>query len=868
MSDRERRDARSLLALAIAIVGAILVARLPRWADALAGSSVRPIVATLAGAPVVFALLLLVARAVCTRRGLRNRSTVLLLPAPSFNPSEEAVLRFASGLARTRRVVRGLLDAPASAVRVRLDADPKGRLRYTVELPTRARAALAAAAAAYGEVELREVPADEAPGPKPSKDREVVRAELVLERPSTEPLRATGLDPDPLAGFARALRGLTPGDGETVEVCVDLLPVTAAKRRRLHRRLLREARRRRPAGEAASQSLTDLFGGERDAPPPAELVGRRADRRALTDKLGSPEPLFTVQVLARVASPVPGRAKARLLALLAAFDAFAGENHWRVSGLRIPGVAFLGSDLPGRRARFDRRLTSGRFSPARRRLVTATEVAGLLKPPTARCPVPQVLRSAGAIPPPPDGLPTFAGQSDLLPLGRIETESGERLIGVPLADTFFSYMAGRSRWGKTETAIGQFLHLARSGHGCFFLDPHEDGLQKIKRHLTGEGVRERVIEINLARPDQRQLGWNLFAVKGRSEAQAQGQADAVVDAIASTMRWDEHNTRALNLTTQAAQGLIGLARHLPVELAPTIFQIPTLLANPDWRASVLPFLPAPTRRFFTERFPLLSEEAVTPVTNLIDRLRAAPAVSALLGNPRSSYDIRQAMDGGKIVLACPGSGSTRDRLIANFLVYDLLHAAKSRAELAPEKRHPFYALLDEVQTYDGASSGNLAALLEQTAKYGARVFLFNQNPERLTPATLNAVTTNRSHLISTALGAKAAALLTREWGGSVEPETVVNLPRYTSIASVTLDGEVSPPFLVRGVPVDELFPDTPDGEGRAALERAIGRGADRRPVKATLAELDRLDDRIAEHLQCGQRPAGNTGSFDLPGEEQ
>jgi hypothetical protein len=357
-------------------------------------------------------------------------------------------------------------------------------------------------------------------------------------------------------------------------------------------------------------------------------------------------------------------------------------------------------------------------------------------------------------------------------------------------------------------------------------------------------VRERVIEINLARPDERQLGWNLFAVKGRSESQAQGQADAVVDAIASTMRWDEHNTRALNLTTQAAQGLIGLARHLPPELAPTIFQIPTLLANPDWRASVLPFLPAPTRRFFAERFPLLSEEAVTPVTNLIDRLRAAPAVSALLGNPRSSYDIRQAMDNGGIVLACPGSGSTRDRLLANFLVYDLLHAAKSRAELAPEDRLPFYALLDEVQTYDGASSGNLAALLEQTAKYGARVFLFNQNPERLTPATLNAVTTNRSHLISTALGAKAAALLTREWGGSIEPETIVNLPRYTSIASVTLDGEVSPPFLVRGVPVDELFPDAPDGDGRTVTERAVGRGAGRRPVAETIADLDAHDDRI------------------------
>jgi hypothetical protein len=866
MSDRERRDAQPLLVLAAAIASTILVSRLPWWIDALAGPSVRPILATLAGALVVFASSFLIARAVCIRRGLRNRSTIQLLPAPSFDPSDEAVLRFASSLSRSRRVVRGLLDGPASAVRVRLDDDEKARLRYAVELPTRARAALAAAAAAFGEVELRDI-SDERTSAGVIGEREVARAELVLARASAVPLRAAGLDPDPLVGFARALQGLKPSEGDVIEVCVDLLPVIPARRRRLRRRLLRKARHQLPAGKAGAREwVPDLLAASGDnTPPPAELVGRRADHRALTDKLGSPEPLFEIQVLVRVASPIPGRAKARLLALLTAFDVFAGENHLRVSGLRIPGVAFLGSDLPGRRGRFDRRLRSGLFAPARRRVVTATEIAGLLKPPTVKCSASQVARSIGAIPAAPDGLPTFTDQDRLLPLGKVETESGERVVGVPLADTFFSYMAGRSRWGKTETAIGQFIHLARAGHGCFFLDPHEDGLQKIKGYLTEEGIRERVVEVNLARPSGRQLGWNLFAVKGRSASQAQGQVDAVVDAIASTMRWDEHNTRALNLTTQAAQGLIELARHLPPELAPTIFQIPTLLGNGDWREAVLPYLSAPTKQFFVERFPLLSEEAITPVTNLIDRLRAAPGVAALLGNPRSSYDVRRAMDEGKIVLVCPGEGSTRDRLLANFFVYDLLHAAKSRRDLQPEERRPFYAFLDEVQTYDGASSGNLAALLEQTAKYGARAFLFNQNPERLTPATLEAVTTNRSHLISTALGAKAAALVAREWAGSVEPETIVNLPRYSSIASVTLDGEISKPFLLRGVPASELFPDGRRPEELPELEKAMGHGSGRQPIKQTLAGLERHDQAILAHLARGadgaDRDAGRGGEL-------
>ena len=68
-----------------------------------------------------------------------------------------------------------------------------------------------------------------------------------------------------------------------------------------------------------------------------------------------------------------------------------------------------------------------------------------------------------------------------------------------------------------------------------------------------------------------------------------------------------------------------------------------------------------------------------PVTNLIDRLRSSTQLAALLGAQSSSYDIARAMDEGRIVLACPGADGARDRLIANLLVFDLLHAAKGRA---------------------------------------------------------------------------------------------------------------------------------------------------------------------------------------------
>ena len=849
MSGSERRDAAPLVLLVAAIIVAAAVSGARRLLGHLAPLAGRPVAVGLVLALAIVAVCSSLARVVVTRRALARRVAVLAVPADSFDPGEDAVIAFASALGRSRRALRGFFDAPASAVRLRLEADEAGRLRYLIEVPRHATATLRVALASYGAVELRPPPA---PMPDPERT-EVARAELVLARRSSEPLRRAGLDPDPLAGLARAIDGLDTATGDRVAVCVDLLPVAAARRRRMRRRMLREAARRASSSFAQDALGALLAGGGRPAAADAsELVARRMDRHALAGKVGGDEPLFEPQILVRVASPIGGRAKARLAAILAAFDTFAGENHLRVSGLRLAGLFFLGSDLPRRRGRFERRLATGLFRPARRRFVTAGEIAGLLKPPTARCAPTNVLRAGAAVGPPPRGLKTFDGQAGLMPIGKVTDEAGERVVGVPLADTFFSYIAGRSRFGKTETALGQFVHLARSGQGCFLLDPHHDGIERVKPYLTEERVRERVVEIDLT-DARRQPAWNLLSAVGRSPARAAGQVDAVVDAFASVLRWDELNTRALNLTTQSVQALVDLSRALPPELAPTIFEIPVLLSDDGWRAAVLPHVSPPVRHFFEDRFPLLPPEAITPVTNLVDRLGASPVAAALLGNPLSGYDVREAMDRGLIVLFCSGWGSTRDRLIANLAAFDALHAAHSRRELAVDRRPAFSMWFDEAQIYDGGSSGTLTALHEQVAKSGVRGALINQSPGRLSAATIEAILTNRSLLITTAQDSKGAKLLADELGHGVTKEAIAGLSRYHALASVTLDGEISPPFRLAGVPLEDLFPDLRKPEELPALEAAIAANTAGFPVARTLARLHEHPQAILTHLANAHR---------------
>jgi len=335
--------------------------------------------------------------------------------------------------------------------------------------------------------------------------------------------------------------------------------------------------------------------------------------------------------------------------------------------------------------------------------------------------------------------------------------------------------------------------------------------------------------------------------------------EAIVDAFASALEWGDRSTRAINLTTQAAFALAAIARRLDPNTAPTIFQIPTLLGNAEWRAQVVPFLPPIARKFWSDRFPLLAGEAITPITNLIDRLYAFAATRALLGQSRSTYRVSEAMDEGKIVLACPGAGGTRERLIANLLLFDLLHAARGRAALPPAERRPFWVFLDEVQSYDGAASGNLAALLEQSAKFGIRAVLLNQNPERLHPATLNALTTNRSHLLASALNSRAAALLTKEWGGEPSSAALTRLDRFRFIAQVTYGGALSAPFALGGVRVEDVVakPERPEGE-----EAAPSPAEDEAPAADdATAHLDSLDERIVAALK-GEATPGKRSSSD------
>lgn len=685
----------------------------------------------------------------------------------------------------------------------------------------------------------------------------MARAELVLGRGNSAALRTVPLRPDALHSIAEALADIRAELGESATIDLDLLALSPARARYLGRRAAHAGGAGPGLLQEIAEAIRDDAAGRRQRPRRDRLPTARVP----ASKLLTTEPMFAAQLLLRVESEIPNRAQAHLQQLLSAFEMWAGENWWKVAGGNV-ATGLLGSDSRLYRRRFDRRHRTGAFRPRRTSLVSVSEILPLLKPPTKFCAATNVARSGGMVPPVPSTLPVWKGQPDMLPLGWVRGPKGvEHIVGMWLAELFFSFRQGKARFGKTETALVHFLWLALSGHGTWFLDPHADAWTRARPYLAGREVRDRVWEIDLTvrGDDQTVAGWNLLSMEGVPRSQIEDKVDTVVTAFDSALGWNGNAPRATTILAKAAESLCELAVQLPPQYAPTLFQITTLLEDAAWREEMLPFLPKNLRDYWQFTYDKYPAEASTPITNLINRLRTSPTLTAFLGSSQSSYDVRRAMDTGAVVVVCPPPGGLTTKLVSCFLIFDLFRAGRSRGDLPPEKRRRFDAFIDELTQVDGAAKGYLAAVLEQLGKFRVALHAMTQMANRLTQQTQQALLQNQSYLSSSAGSIDAVRVVTRQWGKQVEPETVAELPKYHHVMSVQNNGKATTPFKVRGATVTELFDDylAPDLEPQMAdiLDATL----QRRRIGDIRADLDRLDEQILLHLHAAPgRPQPST----------
>ncbi|MEV7177832.1 type IV secretory system conjugative DNA transfer family protein [Kitasatospora sp. NPDC093679] len=822
------------------------------------------LVLLLFAAPTVAALAV---HQVLTRRALALRTRFTLTPSRRFDPTEEDIWR--QTVLLLRAAGKGPWWAPRATrrVRVRLRADGSVPLEYSVEAPSAARALLAASR--FQEVTVAEAPAAADPVAKQAaqdrkdkKDKELqrrlkaqararkaaakkakkakgagqdsgrpdapepdgrvhaVRAEFVLRGRPAAALREVPLDPDPLQPLIDAVADIQTDLGELAEVLLDIqaVPTWQLKLRRLQlmheareksRAAARKAARRAAADAADAQeslryqllSLIDPTAKAPNAVLPTPRP-RAVDPADALGRLNAGSGLVRIQLLVRCASQQEGRARQLLEKVSAALDVYGQDSRLAVDGGRFLKWTW-GADSWHRRGAFDRRWSTGQVAPRKQNWVHVGELAGLLKPPTCKAVLP-VLASE---------LPTYEVGSDLVPHGHLVTLDGRsRLVATKSEEFLFSIAVGKANYGKTELALVRALALAHAGAGVLFVDPHGDSWKSAVPYLAHPALARRVQRIDLARAEQpgaKLPCWNPLSVE--NGASSQKVVTAAVDALATALAWtDSAAPRALTILTKACEALVTY-NTLAIEAGQpgaqaTLLQIRALLSDKAWRDALLFLLPEEQQRWWTTTFAgYNTAEVIGPVVNPLERLAANPVTRAFLGSPRGTYDIRSAMDGGKIVWLCLEGTGPSDRLLVSMILQDLLRAGLSRRELNEDKRKRFHVFADELISLDPAGGPTFAAITEQLRKFGARLHVMAQLLNRVSPTTRESVMQNSS-VVSTASGsAGASRAMAEEWNGAVSAARITELPRFHHYVQVTADGNRIGPLLVKGPQVSEVF---------------------------------------------------------------
>lgn len=170
----------------------------------------------------------------------------------------------------------------------------------------------------------------------------------------------------------------------------------------------------------------------------------------------------------------------------------------------------------------------------------------------------------------------------------------------------------------------------------------------------------------------------------------------------------------------------------------------------------------------------------------------------IIGQKKSSFNLREAMDTGKIILINLSKGKigeTNSALLGMILVAKIQVAAFSRADLPEDQRRDFYLYVDEFQNF---TTDTFRTILSEARKYRLNLNVTNQYIAQLTETVRDAVIGNAGTLISYRIGAGDAEFLVKEFPG-VSIDDMTNLDAFNTYVKLLIEGTPSKPFSMKGV---------------------------------------------------------------------
>ncbi len=285
----------------------------------------------------------------------------------------------------------------------------------------------------------------------------------------------------------------------------------------------------------------------------------------------------------------------------------------------------------------------------------------------------------------------------------------------------------RTRMGKStlmhHIAVHKMREKAegRDGDAIVVIDPHTDLVDGILEHVP-DSLTDRVRLIDLS-DASRSPGINLLDTRVFSDRDR--TADSVV-RVAKGL-WEQWGPRMQSILEQTVKTLHEANEHPETDEHEqhTILDGLRLLSNDPYRNAVL------AKVYFGSWHRQYKAEALAPVQTRLSYYASSKRARAILGQRRSTIDIRETILDGGVLLVSTSQG-TVGRDVATLVGASLLNLVdaviREQGSLRLDQRRGALVIADEMQTMPGV---DYESMLSELGKFGASFVLATQSLAKL-----------------------------------------------------------------------------------------------------------------------------------------
>lgn len=474
-------------------------------------------------------------------------------------------------------------------------------------------------------------------------------------------------------------------------------------------------------------------------------------------------------------------ARLKMQALAGTFKQF---NYANLNGFKIVDPSFKKEDL-----NYYQKRIMGRNGY----ILNIEELASIFHLPHTNVETPNVVWASSKTAEPPSKLPVITGNQsvdeEISAFGLTNFRGINHQFGLLRKDrSRHIYIIGQTGAGKSGMlellALSDIFH----NHGYAIIDPHGDFAVDNLRFIPGSRIND-VVYFNPA-DTAFPLGFNPLEV---TDPNQKNSISSEVIGVLKRMFGDSWGPRLEYILRYTILALLDRP-------STTMLDITRMLTDKKFREETLTYCQdAVVLNFWRVEFGTWNDkfvaEAVAPVLNKVGAFTANPIIRNIIGQPKSTFNIRKIMDEGKILVVNLSKGLIGEdnaAILGSFLVTKIQLAAMSRSNIANiEDRRPFYLYVDEFQNF---ATDSFATILSEARKYGLNLTVANQYISQMSDTVRNAVFGNVGTMVSFRVSADDAPILSKQFEPQFEPGDLLQMNNRHFIINMVINGEKAPAF--------------------------------------------------------------------------